>query len=77
LAFGLYPCRRAYPVARELVSRLMGEIRVKQAMLDKLTHEMAVLKRLKFAAKSEAFSTQQHSLLEDVTSGCKVIHSSD
>jgi transposase len=50
---------------RELVSRLMGEMRLKQAMLDKLTHEMAVLKRLKFAAKSEAFNAQQHSLLEE------------
>jgi hypothetical protein len=48
---------------REMVSRRMGEVRLKQVMIDKLTHEMAVLKRLKFAARSEAFSAQQHSLL--------------
>jgi len=37
----------------------------KQATIDKLTHEMAVLKRLKFAAKSEAFNAEQKSLLEE------------
>jgi transposase len=34
-------------------------------LIDKLTHEMAVLKRLKFAAKSEAFNAEQKSLLEE------------
>jgi transposase len=34
------------------------------AVIDKLTHENAVLKRLKFAAKSEAHSAEQKSLLE-------------
>ncbi len=37
----------------------------KQAVIDKMTHEMAVLKRLKFAAKSEAFTPEQRSLLEE------------
>jgi transposase len=41
------------------------EIAFKQATIDKLTHEMAVLKRLKFAAKSEAFNAEQKSLLEE------------
>jgi len=41
------------------------EIAFKQATIDKLTHEMAVLKRLKFAAKSEAFNTEQNSLIEE------------
>jgi transposase len=64
---------------REMVQSLMGqvqankleiqrrdhEIAFKQAAIDKLTHEMAVIKRLKFAAKSEAFSTKQKSLLEE------------
>lgn len=50
---------------REMVSRLMAQVRLKQAVVDKLTHEMAVLKRLKFAAKSEAFNAHQHSLLEE------------
>lgn len=41
------------------------EIAFKQAFIDKLSHEMAVLKRLKFAARSEAFSAEQKSLLEE------------
>ena len=40
---------------RELATRLMAEMRVKQVLIDKLTHEMATLKRLKFAAASEAY----------------------
>jgi hypothetical protein len=47
------------------VRKLMSEVAFKQATIDKLTHEMAVLKRLKFAAKSEAFSAEQKSLLEE------------
>jgi len=39
---------------RQTVRALMSEIAFKQATIDKLTHEMAVLKRLKFVAKSEA-----------------------
>src|ERR1022692_4611436 len=38
------------------------EIAFKQALIDKMTHEMAVLKRLKFAASSEHFSPEQRSL---------------
>ena len=41
------------------------EIRFKQATIDKLTHENAYLKRLKFAAQSERFRAEQRSLLED------------
>jgi transposase len=37
----------------------------KQAVIDKLTHENAVLKRLKFAAQSERFSAEQKSLLDE------------
>jgi len=40
------------------------ERRHSRAAIDKLTHEMAVLTRLKFAAKSEAFCAEQKSLLE-------------
>ena len=43
----------------------INAIAFKQAIIDKLTHEMAVLKRLKFAAKSEAFNAEQRSLLEE------------
>jgi transposase len=42
-----------------------AEIAFKQATIDKLAHEMAVLKRLKFAARSEAFNAEQKSLLEE------------
>jgi len=50
---------------RALAARLMSEVRHQQATIDKLTHEMAVLKRLKFAARSEAFTAEQKSLLEE------------
>ena len=50
---------------REVLDRLMGDLRHKQAIIDKLTHENAVLKRLKFAAQSERFSPEQRSLLEE------------
>ncbi len=51
------------------IERRDHEIAFKQAAIDKLTHEIAVLKRLKFAARSEkygeAFSAEQKSLLEE------------
>jgi hypothetical protein len=50
---------------RALAARLITEVRHKQATIEKLTHEMAVLRRLKFAAKSEAFTGEQKSLLEE------------
>jgi len=50
---------------RQAVRTLMSEIAFKQATIDKLTHEMAVLKRLKFAARSETFTGEQKSLLEE------------
>jgi transposase len=62
------------PQLREVVRSLMtqlqqrdSEIVFKQAVIDKITHEMAVLKRLKFAAKSEPFNLEQKSLLEEAT----------
>ena len=50
---------------RQTVQRLRVELHHKTALVDKLTHEMAVLKRLKFAAKSEAYSAEQKSLIEE------------
>ncbi|PZQ78403.1 Transposase IS66 family protein [Xylophilus ampelinus] len=50
---------------RELAKRLVAEVQFKQATIDKLTHENAVLKRLKFAAQSERFDAEQRSLLEE------------
>jgi len=47
------------------IERRDREIAFKQAVIDKINHEMAVLKRLKFAAKSEAFNPEQKSLLEE------------
>ena len=43
---------------RELTNRLLVDVRHKQAVIDKLTHENAVLKRLKFAAQSERYSAE-------------------
>jgi len=48
-----------------IIERKERELAFKQATIDKLTHEMAVLKRLKFAAKSEAFNAEQKSLIEE------------
>jgi transposase len=50
---------------RQTVQRLRVELHHKSALVDKLTHEMAVLKRLKFAAKSEAYGAEQKSLIEE------------
>ena len=51
--------------ARAVVLRLQGRIKHQAALIEKLTHENAVLKRLKFAAKSEQYSAEQRSLLEE------------
>jgi transposase len=51
--------------ARALVQRLLADLKHKQAQIDKLAYEMALLKRLKFAAKTEALNADQHKLLED------------
>lgn len=64
---------------REMVASLMGRVTAKdeqiarhetelkhtRALNDKLTHENALLKRMKFAAQSERFNPEQRSLLED------------
>jgi len=48
-----------------VVQQQAAELRHKQALLDKLTFENAMLKRLKFAAKSEALNADQRSLLDE------------
>ena len=64
------------PQTRQAVLSLLAqvqqrdhEIAFKQALIDKLTHEMAILKRMKFAATSERFAStlapEQKSLLEE------------
>jgi transposase len=50
---------------REETARLQAELVYQRALVEKLTHENAVLKRLKFAAQSERFSTEQRELLEE------------
>ncbi|WP_243415804.1 IS66 family transposase [Acidovorax sp. 99] len=48
-----------------MVQSLRQTVSFKQITIDKLTHENALLKRLKFAAQSERFSAEQRSLLEE------------
>ena len=50
---------------REALRASRAELAFKQAVIDKLTHEMATLKRLKFAAKSEGYNVEQKSLLQE------------
>jgi len=50
---------------RHAVRQLAQQVQFKQALIDKLTHENALLKRLKFAAQSERYTPEQRSLLED------------
>jgi transposase len=50
---------------RELLVQSQREVAAMKLLVDKMTHEMAVLRRLKFAAKSEAYSPEQRSLLEE------------
>ena len=48
-----------------LIERQAQAMAFKQATIDKLTHENALLKRMKFAAQSERFSAEQKSLLDE------------
>ena len=50
---------------RDALRAARAEAAFKQAVIDKLTHENAILKRLKFAAQSEKFSADQKSLLDE------------
>jgi transposase len=56
-------------VKDELLARERREVAFKQALIDKLTHEVAILRRLKYAVTSEKFcagmSAEQKSLLEE------------
>jgi len=50
---------------RNALRTARAQVTFKQAIIDKLTHENAILKRLKFAAQSEKFSAEQKSLLDE------------
>jgi transposase len=53
---------------RVLAMQLMEDVRYKTAVNAKLTHEIAVLKRWQFAAKSEKLPPVQQSLLDEAVS---------
>jgi len=57
--------REALRSVRAEIARKDKLLLFKQTLIDKLTHENAVLKRLKFAAKSEAYTADQKSLIEE------------
>ena len=50
---------------RERLRKADAQLAFQKSIIDKLTHENAILKRLKFAAKSEAYNAGQKSLLEE------------
>ena len=50
---------------RERLRKADAQLAFQKSIIDKLTHENAVLKRLKFAATSEAYNAEQKSLLEE------------
>lgn len=50
---------------RDALRAARAEAAFKQAVIEKLTHENALLKRLKFAAQSERFNAEQKSLLDE------------
>lgn len=50
---------------REVTQRLLTELRHQRALNEKLAYECALLRRLKFAAKSERHSAEQRNLLEE------------
>ena len=59
--------QREHTISRQdqLIACKDREIKSRQAKIDQLTHEMAVLKRWKFASSSEQLNAQQLSLLDE------------
>lgn len=57
--------RQALHASRALVAEQATQLRFKQALIDKLTHENAYLKRLRWAALSEAYTAEQRRLFEE------------
>ena len=51
--------RETLATLMQAMQRRDTELAFKQTVIDKLTHENAVLKRLKFAAQSERYSAEQ------------------
>ncbi len=50
---------------RQALRATRAEVAFKQAVIDKLTHENALLKRLKLVARSEKFGPEQRSLIDE------------
>lgn len=50
---------------RTLARELLTEVTLKQTTIEKLTHENALLKRLKFGARTESYSAEQRQLFEE------------
>jgi transposase len=57
--------RETLATLMQAMQRRDTELAFKQTVIDKLTHENALLKRLKFAAQSERYSAEQRSLLDE------------
>lgn len=57
--------RQALHASRALLAEQSAQLRFKQALIDKLTHENAYLKRLRWAASSEAYTAEQRRLFEE------------
>lgn len=57
--------REALRAAHAEMARKDKALLFTQALVDKLTHENAVLTRLKYAAQSEAYTSDQRNLLEE------------
>jgi transposase len=52
---------------REFAAQLIHELQTKESLITRLTHEMALLKRIRFAARSEQFNAAQQSLFDEDT----------
>jgi transposase len=52
---------------REFAAQLIHELQSKESLIARLTHEMALLRRIRFAARSEQFNAAQQSLFDEDT----------
>jgi transposase len=57
--------RETLATLMQAMQRRDTELAFKQTVIDKLTHENSLLKRLKFAAQSERYNAEQRSLLDE------------
>src|SRR5687768_5539581 len=50
---------------QQVIEHAAQELKLRDLRIDQLVHEMAVLKRWKFAARSEQLNSEQRSLLDE------------